>query len=198
MGIDRSAPMLRLARRRVARLRPSRRPILIRGDIRAIPLRTASVELVIAPYGILQSLIRKPDLSRTLAETARVLRPGGRFIADLVPDLPTWEPYQRQVRLHGRHGKGQVTLVESVRQDRQRGLTTFDEEFIEHAPPRPGGAPAAPVTARFSLTFRTLSMAEIRRRLERTGFRVERILGGYRGQRWTSASETWLIVARKR
>jgi SAM-dependent methyltransferase len=199
IGLDRSAPMLGLARRRVARLHPSRRPILIRGDIRTIPLRTASVELVIAPYGILQSLIRKPDLSRTLAEAARVLRPGGRFIADLVPDLPTWEPYERQIRLHGRHGNGQVTLVESVRQDRRRGLTTFDEEFVEAGPRRGADSSrSVRIAARFSLTFRTVSMTETRRRLERTGFRVERLLGGYRGQRWTSASETWLIVARKR
>jgi len=199
IGIDRSAPMLRLARRRVARLHPSRRPILIRGDIRAIPLRTASVDLVIAPYGILQSLIRKPDLSRTLAETARVLRPGGLFIADLVPDLPKWEPYQRQVRLHGRHGTGQVTLVESVRQDRRRGLTTFEEEFVEAGPPPSADSPRrVRIAARFSLTFRTVPMTEIRRRVERAGFRVERILGGYRGQRWTSTSETWLIIARKR
>ena len=198
IGIDRSAPMLGLARRRVARRHPSRRPILIRGDIRAIPLRTASVDRVIAPYGILQSLIRKPDLSRTLAETARVLRPGGLFIADLVPDLPKWEPYQRQVRLHGRHGTGQVTLVESVRQDRRRGLTTFEEEFVEAGPPPSADSPRrVRIAARFSLTFRTVPMTEIRRRVERAGFRVERILGGYRGQRWTSASETWLIVARR-
>lgn len=198
IGIDRSAPMLALARRRTRSVPPSCRPILIRGDIRAIPLRTESVELVIAPYGILQSLLRKPDLSRTLAEAARVLRPRGLFIADLVPDLPKWESYHRQVRLHGRHGDGQVTLVESVRQDRRRGLTTFEEEFVEAGPRAADSSRRARVAARFSLTFRTVPLPEIRRRLDRAGLRVERLLGGYRGQRWTSASETWLICARRR
>jgi ubiquinone/menaquinone biosynthesis C-methylase UbiE len=200
IGIDRSAPMLALAQRRSRRVRSSRRPLLVRGDIRAIPLATACIELVIAPYGILQSLIRNHDLNRTLREVARVLRPGGTFIADLVPDLPKWKPYQHQVRLHGRRKAGErVTLVESVRQNRRRGLTIFEEEFLEHAPSREGGTSRpATITARFSLTFRTLSMNESRRRLERAGFGSERIFGGYRGQPWTSTSDTWLIVVRKR
>jgi ubiquinone/menaquinone biosynthesis C-methylase UbiE len=200
IGIDRSAPMLAIARRRAQRVSARRRPMLTRGDIRAIPLATESIAMVIAPYGILQSLIRKHDLNRTLREVARVLRPGGAFVADLVPDLPKWKPYQRQVRLHGRRKAGErVTLVESVRQNRRRGLTIFEEEFLEHAPSR-GRATSrsATVTARFSLTFRTLSMTESRRRFDRAGFRVERILGGYRGQPWTPTSDTWLIVARKR
>ena len=192
--------MLARLRQRVGRLRAWRRPILIRGDIRAIPLGNASVELVIAPYGILQSLIRKPDLNRALAEVARVLRPEGRFVADLVPDLPKWKTYQRQVRLHGPRADGrQVTLVESVRQDRRRGLTTFEEEFVEAGLPHAADGPrSVRRAARFSLTFRTVPLPEIRRRLSRAGLRVERILGGYRGQRWSSASETWLIMARRR
>ena len=200
IGIDRSAPMLAIAQRRAQRVSARCRPLLMRGDIRAIPLGTESIAMVIAPYGILQSLIRNPDLNRTLGEVARVLRRGGAFIADLVPDLPKWTPYHRQARLHGRRKAGErVTLVESVRQNRRRGLTIFEEEFLEHGPSRGGGTSGSTtVTARFSLTFRTLSMTESRRRFDRAGFRVERILGGYRGQPWSSTSDTWVIVARKR
>lgn len=198
IGIDRSAPMLAIARRRVRRLRAAERPELVRGDIRALPIADASVDLVIAPYGILQSLIRDVDLARALTEAARVLRPGGLFVADLVPDLPRWTPYEGQLRLRGRHGKRTtVTLVETVRQDRRRGLTIFDETFVERSRRANGRAPSS-VTRRFSVTFRTLPFPETRRRLVRSGFEIDAIYGGYRGQPWTPASETWVVRARKR
>ena len=55
---------------------------------------------------------------------------GGRFGIDLVPDLSAWDEYRRKVRLRGRAGaRRRITLVESVRQDRRRGVTIFDEEF---------------------------------------------------------------------
>ena len=197
IGIDRSTPMLDIARRRVRRLRPTARPVLIRADIRALPIASGSAALVIAPYGILQSLVRDVDLTAALAESARVLRSGGQFVVDLVPDLPRWTPYRGRVRLRGSKRAGTtVTLVESVRQDKRRGLTIFDETFVE----RPGGTNGRrvkPVTRRFSLTFRTLPLAETRRRFVRAGFTIDVIFGGYRGQKWTPRSETWLIVARK-
>jgi hypothetical protein len=59
--------------------------------------------------------------------------------------------------------------VESVRQDRARGRTIFDQEFIE----RRGRQ-----TRRhcFSLAFRTLSVPQMKRRLERAGFEVSALL----------------------
>jgi ubiquinone/menaquinone biosynthesis C-methylase UbiE len=195
VGIDLSASMLDIARRRVRKLPQRTRPGLIRGDIRALPIASGSVALVIAPYGILQSLVRDKDLKRALNEAARVLRPGGRFIVDLVPDLPRWLPYESRVRMRGRNGNGTVTLIESVRQDRRRGLTIFDETFIE----RPAGRAGKPSSTRqFSLTFRTLPVAETRRRLSGAGFDIEAVHGGYRGEPWTPRSETWVISARKR
>ena len=43
------------------------------------------------PYGILQSLVREPDLKATLAGVERVLARGGLLGIDLVPDLPVWK-----------------------------------------------------------------------------------------------------------
>ena len=198
IGIDRSAPMLDIARRRARRLPARVRPVLVRADIRALPLAPASAALVIAPYGILQSLVRDGDLAAALAESARVLRSGGRFVVDLVPDLSRWTPYRGRVRMRGSKRAGTtVTLVESVRQDKRRNLTIFDETFLERPSGRSNARPARPVTRRFSLTFRTLPLAETRRRLVRAGFTIDAIFGGYRGQKWTPRSETWLIVARR-
>ncbi len=189
VGIDRSTAMLARARRRIRRLRRVG-PALVRGDVRRLPFPARRFAAVMAPYGLLQSLLSDRDLSATLREAARVLRPGGRLAIDLVPDLPRWTEYRRQVRLRGRLGGARLTLVESVRQDRRRGLTIFDEQFTARERGRTR-------RRRFSLTFRTVSMKRMLDRVARAGFDVEAVLGDYRGRPWDPRADVWVILARK-
>ena len=82
----------------------------------------------VAAYGLLQSLLNDRDLDATLASAATALRRGGLLGIDLVPDLPVWEEYTGKIPIRGKFAAGTtVTLIESVRQDRRRGLTIFDE-----------------------------------------------------------------------
>jgi SAM-dependent methyltransferase len=188
-GIDLSAPMLNRARLRVRRSRLVRPPRLVRGDIRSLPFSSQAFALVMAPYGILQSLVRERDLRQTLDAAARVLPRGGRFVLDLVPDLPRWSEYSRRKSLSGRFGaNSRVTLIESVAQDRARGLTRFDQEYRVHRGRRTE-------THTFSLTFRTVSVPQMRRRLERAGFRVDAVLGDYDGGPWDPRADVWVILA---
>lgn len=190
VGIDRSPEMLARAADRARRLPRAQRPLLARGDIRTLPFPDRSFGVVMAPYGLLQSLLRESDLSALLGEVRRVLRQGGLFGIDLVPDLPAWREYNERVSMRGRGPRGgELTLVESVRQDRRRKLTIFDETFIE----RNGRRKA---THSFSLTFRTLSLPEVVERIGAAGFAVEQLLGDYRGRRWTDESSEWIILAR--
>jgi ubiquinone/menaquinone biosynthesis C-methylase UbiE len=191
VGVDRSGAMLDRARRRAKRARITRRALFVRADIRDLPLRDRRFDLVIAPYGILQSLTRDRDLDATLASVARVLRPGGLFGIDLVPDLPRWSEYERKVSLRGRrNAASSLTLVESVRQDRRRKLTIFDQEYIE----RRGRTRRV---HRFALTFRTLSVPAMVARLEAAGFSIRAILGDYQGRPWDSRADVWVILAGK-
>jgi SAM-dependent methyltransferase len=204
VGIDRSAAMLARAekRRRAARRRAvnargaassSRAAVdFIRGDIRHLPFRDGSFPLVIAPYGILQSLLRERDLAETLDAVARVVRPGGLFGLELVADLPSWQEYSRRVSLRGRRSNGaDVKLIESVRQDRRRKLTLFDQEFVERV--------GRQVRRRnFTLSFRTLTVRQMRTRLEKAGFEVTALLGDYQGGPWDERAEAWIILATKR
>jgi SAM-dependent methyltransferase len=209
VGIDRSAPMLDRARAKLARTRPgpgsglartrsrpdpgrARPPAaLVRGDIRELPWGDGSFGLVMAPYGILQSLVRETDLRRTLAAVHRVLRPGGLFGIDLVPDVPRWSEYERRLTLRGTGPHGlPIRLVETVRQDTKRRLTTFDQEFIE-------GRGRARTSRRFSLSFRTVALPALRRRLERAGFQVDAVLGDYDGAPWDDRADTWVVLARR-
>ena len=191
-GIDLSAPMLARARARLRRARLGRRARLVRGDIRRLPFRPGHFALVMAPYGILQSLVAERDLADTLDAIVRALRPGGRLVMELVADLPSWREYRNRTRLRGWRagGRAHITLVESVRQDRARGLTLFEQEFIERR-----GAKA--LSRRFALAFRTLSMMQMARRLERAGLRVTARLGSYDGDPWTKESENWIVISER-
>lgn len=189
IGIDRSAEMLDRAAARKRRLRRKRDVQLVRGDIRLLPFPDGSFELVMAPYGILQSLLRERDLVATLEAVAHVLAPGGTFGLELVADLPSWTEYRNKVSLRGkRAGGAHVTLTESVRQDRKRRLTLFDQEFVERR-----GRETRRRT--FTLAFRTLSVPQMVRRLDRAGFSVFALLGDYQGGPWDPRADVWIILA---
>ena len=193
VGVDRSSEMLSHARRRSKRSRVGKRVSWIRGDIRSLPFRpSARFNLVMAPYGILQSLVRESDLKATLAAVAGVLSTGGIFGVDLVPDLPVWKEYRDKVRFRGarRGGKSRITLIETVRQDRSKRLTIFDQKYVEQRGEQRH-------TRRFSLVFRTLSVPQMTARLENAGFRIKAILGDYNGEPWDPRADVWLILAEK-
>lgn len=120
-GIDFSAEMLRVGRRKLeAEGRLSAIP-LARGDAMAIPLADRSVDAVTIAFGIRN--VQDPRV--TLREVARVLTPGGR-LAILEFSTPQWPGvrqaylwYFRHVlprigRLVSRHGEAYAYLPASV------------------------------------------------------------------------------------
>jgi len=192
VGVDRSASMLERGIARTARTsRTARTPKFVRADIRELPFKRGAFAMVLAPYGVLQSLTRERDLTAALSSAARVLPRGATFGIDLVPDVPNWSEYRNKVQLRGKTtGGAHLTLVESVRQDRRRSLTTFEQRYLERRGRRT-------TTHRFELTFRTLSIPQMARRLERAGFSVETVLGDYRGRPWEERADVWIILAKK-
>jgi SAM-dependent methyltransferase len=199
VGVDRSAPMLERAQQRVARAwrnSPAnqqsaiRNLQFVRADIRSLPFAPRSFAMVLAPYGILQSLIRPRDLTTALASVARVIEPGGTLGVDLVPDVPKWREYRNRIQLRGESNGARLTLVESVAQDRRRHLTMFEQRYIE----RRGEEIRE---HRFDLTFRTLSVPAMSRQLERAGFAIDAVLGDYRGRPWDDRADVWIILAKR-
>ena len=192
VGIDRSAPMLRQLRTRIRRARLTGKTSIVRGDIRALPFRRRwRCRLAMAPYGMLQSLLSDEDLTATLEAVAGVLPRGGTFGIDLVPELPRWQEYHRRVGLRGAMSGGRrVTLIESVRQVREHGLTVFEQEFLEWRG-------RSRTVHRFSLAFRTVTVPQVAERLERAGFRVDAVLGDYAGEEWLPDADVWVIIARR-
>ena len=84
-----------------------------------------------------------------------------------------------------------VTLIESVRQDRTRKLTLFDQEFVERR--------GREVRRRhFSLAFRHVDGTQMASRLEKAGFEVAALLGDYQGGPWDPRAEAWIVLATRR
>jgi len=198
VGVDRSALMLARAAHRADGLRRNgvgrarKRLRLVRADIRALPFHPDRFSMVLAPYGILQSLLRDSDLKATLGSVARVLKPGGLFGVDLVPDVPKWREYRNKVQMKGRTTGGvHLTLIESVRHDRRRRLTIFEQSYLERRGDKT-------TEHRFDLTFRTLPIPQMITRLERAGFTIDAVVGDYHGGPWDERADVWIIMARRR
>jgi ubiquinone/menaquinone biosynthesis C-methylase UbiE len=192
IGIDRSASMLARARLRVTRSRLSSRVKLIRGDIRQLPFPDRTFPLIMAPYGILQSLLDEKLLSATLRQVRRVLTRDGTFGLELVADLPAWDEYSRRTSLTGRRGPNgkPIALIESVKQDRRNHITRFEQEFVE-------GRGKGATRRKFTLAFRTVSVPQMVQRLQKAGLEVTNLLGDYQGGPWDLRADVWIILARK-
>ena len=82
IGVDSSAGMLGVARRRAAELGVAELLDLREGDFRRPPV-TERVELVTAPFRSLLHLHTDADRAETLAAVRELLVPGGRFVFDV-------------------------------------------------------------------------------------------------------------------
>jgi demethylmenaquinone methyltransferase/2-methoxy-6-polyprenyl-1,4-benzoquinol methylase len=95
VGVDQSDDMLAAAAQLVARRGLSDRVELVRAEAEALPFGDASADGVAVTY-----LLRYvADPGATLAELARVLRPGGR-LASLEFGVPPWPPARAAWRLY--------------------------------------------------------------------------------------------------
>jgi demethylmenaquinone methyltransferase/2-methoxy-6-polyprenyl-1,4-benzoquinol methylase len=87
VGLDQSPQMLAAARARFAPPAAERRVQLLQGEAEALPFADASFDALTVTY-----LLRYvDDPAATVAELARVVRPGGR-LASLEFGVPTWAP----------------------------------------------------------------------------------------------------------
>jgi SAM-dependent methyltransferase len=76
IGLDYSAPLLRLARRRDPRLG------LVRGEMRSLPFPDGTFAAVVNFFTSFGYFLRESENVAVVAEIERVLRPGGAFLCD--------------------------------------------------------------------------------------------------------------------
>ena len=168
VGIDRSEPMLRQLRARIRRARLTGKASIVRGDIRVLPFRRRwRCRLVMAPYGMLQSLLSDEDLAATLEAVAGCCRAARRSASTSCRSCRAGRSTTAGWGCAGAE-RTPVTLIEPGR------LTVFDQEF-------PSGAGGVGPSA-----FRTGAAGG---ELERAGFRPL--------TRASPAADVWVIIARE-
>jgi SAM-dependent methyltransferase len=197
-GLDASPHMLALARRKLEAAGPAvaARARLAEGDMRDFALGRA-FDLAIVAVKSLSYLVDRADQLRTLATIAAHLRPGGLLALDLLHPHPAWllEPpgSLRQdlvARVAGGVTVARTEAVVSLDLAAQVRVIRSAYEVV---------TADGRVTKRFvEWPYRYTYRFEAEHLLERAGFAVEAIHGGYAREPFVAESRTMLFLARRR
>ncbi len=123
VGIDRSEDLLRAAATRLA----PEPPVLVRGDLRAVPVATGAADLVFC-CGVLLHMTEDGDLAAAAREVRRLLRAGGTAV--LLEHLaPGRETLRRQGVVHR-------CRDDFLRPFRAAGLLPVSDRAIRKTPSR--------------------------------------------------------------
>ena len=198
VGLDASPHMLARAREKLtaAGCGESGRVRLVLGDMRAFELGE-TFDLAVIAVKSFAYLVTRADQQRALAAAAAHLRPGGLLAVDLLHPSPAWllEPPgslrqdlvehvpERGVTLARTEAVVSTDLAEQVRVIRSAYEVVADD---------------GSVTKRFvEWPYRYTFRFEAEHLLERAGFEIEAVYGGYRREPFTSESRTLLLLARR-
>lgn len=198
-GIDASPAMLALAQRKLDRAgaETAGRARLLEGDMRSVAL-DASFDLAIVAVKSFAYLLERQEQQRALERIAQHLRPGGLLAIDLLHPSLAWlgrEPGSVHQDVAAYSPELQATVIRTettVSTDRARQVRAIrsayeiiadDGEVRKHA---------------VDWQYRYLHRFEAELLLERAGFVVEAVRGGYTGEPFESESPLMLFLATKR
>jgi SAM-dependent methyltransferase len=155
----------------------------IRGDIRHLPFPDGTFPVVIAPYGAV-ALARARSRGDTDAVARRAAGVRPRALADLGVLVNIATSRSARPAPQRRHEADRIGPPGRAQ------THAFDQEFVErhgrHVRRR-----------QFTLSFRTLTVRQMRRRLEKAGFQITALLGDYQGGPWDERADAWIILATK-
>ena len=174
-GLDLSWPLLDEARRHTG---PGL--ALLRGDMRALPLRDACLDAVLSMFTSFGYFHGDEENWRVLEEVARVLAPGGAFLFDFLNRRTVELRLQAASEKRGR--RWQASESRRIEGDR----------VIKAVEVREQGSGAPPL--RYEESVRLFRPQEIRDRLGRLGFLEANAWGNYAGEVFDEASSPRFIL----
>ncbi|MEM7435531.1 MAG: class I SAM-dependent methyltransferase [Myxococcota bacterium] len=196
VALDDSEPMLARARDKAERLPRSvqNRVEFRRGDLRTLRLKRRFA-LVIAPFHVWNHLYTQDDVTRGFRTAHHHLRPRGKFVFDvLVPDPATLardptKRYRGGLVPHPRDG-GKYRYGEFFHYDTASQVETVTMDFEHPSDPS--------LSFCTKLTQRHFFPAELAALVEHHGFTIDSHTGDFGDERITRATETQVVVARRR
>lgn len=187
-GLDNSASMLEIARRKIARA--GHNAELFLGDIRNFELPDR-YDLILLPYYTMIYMLNDSDRSQVLQSVHRHLRENGVFAFDFdageeIPgESKPWISLQRFSE-----ATGEVLLRTAQMKAIHKNLRVINQ--ITHR--TSGGLGAVSVSAELEATIAADAMREL---LQNCGFEVEGMYSDYQGTPYGGGAEC-IVVARKR
>ncbi len=175
-GIDLSADLLTEARRRG----PSAR--IARADMRTLPFKDRVFDLALLLFTTFGYFETDDEHARVLAETRRVLRPGGRLLIDTLNSVRLSSNLVPETRRR----VGAVAVTERRWIDEARSRINKNVEITN-----PDG-PEQP--ERWTESVRLWTAAELRDLAVRSGFEVLRLSGGFGGEAFSAETSERLIL----
>ncbi|HYX19635.1 MAG TPA: class I SAM-dependent methyltransferase [Thermoanaerobaculia bacterium] len=176
VGLDYSAPLLDLARRR------DRHTLLVRGDMRSLPFRDAAFRAVVNFFTSFGYFRTDAENTAVVAEIERVLRPGGAFLCDtfgrahvlarLVPEERR-DCGGKEYRIRRSFDAGSARLEKEIEVRRGGSCETFRESVRAYAPD------------------------ELAALLEGAGLRVQSVWGDFDESPLSPDSPRLIVLARK-
>jgi SAM-dependent methyltransferase len=199
VGLDASPHMLALAREKLAATGPevADRVHLMQGDMRSFTIE-GTFDLALIAANSFAYLIGRADQLRVLANVAAHLRPGGRLALDLLNPSPVWllEPpgsLRQDLLQHVPEQGMTVARTETVVSTDLAAQVRVIRSAYEVV------ARDGSVTKRFvEWPMRYTYRFEAEHLLERAGFAVEGVYGGYQREPFTSESRVLLLLAQRR
>ena len=199
VGLDASPHMLALAQEKLEAAGPvvAARARLVEGDMRAFELGER-FDLGVIAVKSFAYLVSRAEQQAALAAVAAHLRPGGLLALDLLHPSPTWllkPPGSLRQDLVERVPEQGVTVarteaVVSTDLTAQLRVIRSAYELV---------ADDGSVTKRFvEFPYRYTYRFEAEHLLERAGFEIEAVYGGYGREPFTSDSEVMVLLARRR
>ncbi len=181
VGLDLSAMMLTLARREAARRRVS--APWVRGDARCLPFRDASLDVALNLFNSFGYCATDEENEQVLRETARVLKPGGRFL--LETRNPQYQILFAPVRQEVKTAEG-GKLVVGWQYDRQtrRLNSTWRRPRTDRVV--------------YTASIRLYQLEELRGMLARAGLEETGLYGGYAGEPFDGWERLLIVVGQKR
>lgn len=181
VGLDRSPMMLALAHRGAQAAGLQARLVL--GDSSRLPFRDASLDVVLNLFNSFGYFEREEDDRRVLAEAARCLKPGGRFLLDTrnKKHQILFAPYHEPMHLHdGRELIMRCAFDGETQRLVSRWYDANDQSRLVH-----------------EASIRLYAPAQIEAMLEEAGLRVQARYGDYEGHEFEGWERQLLFVCHR-
>jgi SAM-dependent methyltransferase len=173
-GVDLSDVLLRLAKKHGS---PAR---LVRADIRALPYRESSFDLVVNLFTSFGYFDTDEEHQKVIRDLWRVIRPGGTFVIDF------FNSHTVRQKLVARD----ESLVDGKKVEQRREITADGRFVVKHIDIKAKGK-------EFIERVRLFSKEELVSMIESAGFRVENVLGDYDGNSFEQESPRVILFARR-